>query len=439
MTLVERRLNDLIAEISNLKLNQVVGRVVSVRGNTVVANLAGVDVSTICNITRQNLASLRAEVIALDGHRVILSTFGRPHEIIAGAEIKTSEAVLSVPVSDALLGRVVDPFGVAVDSGPALPTNTRRSPIRREAPSAMSRPMIERPFESGIRVIDGLATLGEGQRIGVFGPPGTGKTSLMAMLAQNCEADVIVIALVGERGREVREFIDEALPKSARNRVVVVAATSDRPPYERAICAMSATSIAEYFAEQGKNVFLLVDSLTRTARALREIGLEAGEAPARRGYPASVYPALPAIIERAGRYASGNITALYTVLTEGRIESDPIAEEVKSLTDGHLILDRELANRGHYPAIEARESLSRVMSRVASSDHVESARNVREQLAAYADIELLLQVGEYATGSDPIADEAIARRPDVENFLRQAPNEQGSLEETIAWLEKLHD
>jgi type III secretion protein N (ATPase) len=300
----------------------------------------------------------------------------------------------------------------------------------------MERPLIDTPLVTGIRAIDGLTTLGRGQRVGVFGPPGVGKSMLLAGIARQTEADVIVIGLVGERGREVREFVERDLPAEARTRVCVVAATSDRSPAERAICALSATAVAEGFRNEGLSVLLLVDSLTRTARAFREIGLAAGEPPTRRGYPASVYPMLPAIIERAGRHPKGDITAIYTVLLEGDGQVDPIAEEVKSLTDGHLMLRRALAEKGHFPALDPLGSLSRSMGAVVSARQSSAASLMRSRLAKYQDMELLLQVGEYVGGSDPEADVAIQAKSRIDQFLRQSVDERGDFDRISEQMER---
>ena len=298
-------------------------------------------------------------------------------------------------------------------------------------------PLIDTPFTTGLRAIDGPNTMGIGQRVGIFGPPGTGKSSLLAAISQHCVADVIVIALIGERGREVREFLDRHLPADKRDRIVIVAATSDRSPMERLNAAHVATAICEGFRDQGQSVLLMMDSLTRVARALREIGLAAGEAPTRRGYPASVYPALPELIERAGRTTKGDITALYTILVEGDGQADPIAEETRSLTDGHIMLSQKIANSGRYPAIDTLQSLSRVMGDVVADNHATAAAMIRRYLAKFDEIEMLLQVGEFEEGRDAVADSAVAAMPQITEFLRQASDAPSGLEETIMKLEEI--
>jgi ATP synthase in type III secretion protein N len=423
MTDLSRILTDVCDGIARVSPRVRHGRLKQVRGPVLRAEFAGLTQGAICQIDRLDRKPLLAEVIGIEGEDVILSPFGAADGIAAGAIISHSSEELKIAVGAPLLGRVVDAFGAPLDGLGPLPADIRLHPIKGSVPSAMDRPLIKDPLPTGLRAIDGTMTLGVGQRVGIFGPPGTGKSTLLAAIARHTAADVIVIGLVGERGREVREFVDRDLPPEARSRVVVVVATSDRPAVERALCAHSATAVAEGFRDEGHSVLLLIDSLTRTARALREIGLAAGEAPTRRGFPASVYPALPAIIERAGRSASGDITALYTVLLEGDKQADPIAEEVKSLTDGHFLLSRALAEKGHYPALDVLESLSRSMSAIVPEDHRHAAARLRALLAKYRDIELLLQVGEYESGGDPEADAAIAAKESIDLFLRQTSDE----------------
>lgn len=428
-----------IAVLETLETVTVFGRVIEVRENVIKAVLQTAQLGYVCEIERDGGAPLRARVVALVDHYVVLSPFDHPKGIALGARLKVVDKDLRVKISDDLLGRALNAFLEPIDNGGAFQNPMEAFPLDAAPRPAMDRPIISDVFSTGVRAIDGLATLGIGQRIGIFGPPGTGKTSLMSMLAQNCEADVVVICLVGERGREVREFCDEVLTSKSKRRVVVIAATSERPPLERAICAATASTVAEYFQRKGKKVFLLVDSLTRTARALREIGLAAGEAPTRRGYPASVYPALPSLIERAGRAKKGDITAIYTVLTEGEIDEDPIAEEVKSLTDGHLLLNPDLAGKGHYPAIDITKSLSRSMNRIASKQHLKHAENVRKILAKYAEIEMLIHVGEYQKGSDPDGDLAIQNYPKIEAFLTQKPDDVTQFRRSVRTLGEIFD
>lgn len=280
-------------------------------------------------------------------------------------------------------------------------------------------------------MFDGLMTVARGQRVGIFGEPGVGKSSLLASIVAGTEADVIVVGLIGERGREVREFVDVQLSAQARKKAVTVVATSDRPAIERVKAAYVATAIAEYFRDRGRNVLLLMDSVTRFARAQREIGLAAGEPPTRRGFPPSFFAALPRLLERAGPGRGGSITALYTVLTEGDGGLDPVAEETKAILDGHIVLSGELAQRNHFPAIDVLKSRSRLMNTVVGQDHRDLAGTIRENMAAYRDIELLLRVGEYKAGNDAKADAAVARRDAIEAFLRQPSDEICDIETTI--------
>jgi ATP synthase in type III secretion protein N len=290
-----------------------------------------------------------------------------------------------------------------------------------------------------VRTIDGLMTCAEGQRLGIYGGPGGGKSTLLASLVRGAQVDVVVVALVGERGREVRDFIERQLDTKARNRTVFVVATSDRPAVERVKASYTATTIAEEFRDRGMRVLLVMDSVTRFARALREIGLAAGEPPTRRGFPPSVMAELPRLLERAGPAASGSITAFYTVLVEGDGAGDPVAEETRSILDGHIVLSPSLASSGHYPAIDVLASRSRVMDAVTDSSHRARAARVRELLHLYSEIEFLVQVGEYKSGADPRTDAALASIEPIRSFLRQASTEVSSLQETQNWLARLTD
>jgi type III secretion protein N (ATPase) len=341
-----------------------------------------------------------------------------------------------VPTGAPLLGRILDGFGHPIDDrGPLV--GAKQATVDADPPPALRRRPINRICETGVRAIDALLTIGQGQRVGVMAPVGVGKTTLMGMLARGAHADVNVIALVGERGREVGDFLTQILGAAGLARSVVVVTTADRPAVERVKCAQVATAIAEGFRREGQHVLLLMDSVTRYARALREIGLASGEAPTRRGFPPSVFAALPRLLERAGNDDRGAITAFYTLLMEGDEESDPVAEEVRSLLDGHLQLSRAQAQAHQFPAIDILASLSRVMPAVASAAQLEATARVRAWLAKYREIEVLLQMGEYRQGADPEADVAIARMPALRQLLQQRPDEIATAEAANAAFLKL--
>ena len=302
------------------------------------------------------------------------------------------------------------------------------------APAPLDRQLIETPVETGIRVVDTLLATAEGQRMGIFGGAGMGKSTLTSMLVNNTECDVAVIGLIGERAREIKEFWERGIAPDQRERCVVVASTSDRPAVERRLAGLSATAIAEAFAERGKRVLLIIDSLTRIARAQREIGLAAGEPPSRRGFPPSTFAFLSQLVERAGPRRNGMITAFYTVLVEGEASDDPVAEELKALLDGHVMLSSDLSQQGHFPSIDVPSSRSRLQSEIVAPEHEATAAHVRSLISKYREIELLLQIGEYSPGSDPLADEAIEKRDRISAFLRQRREERTSREQAIAEL-----
>jgi len=309
-------------------------------------------------------------------------------------------------------------------------------PVYAEPPNPMTRRLIDRPLPLGLRALDGLLTCGEGQRMGIFAAAGGGKSTLLSAIIKGSAAEVCVLALIGERGREVREFIEHDLGPEGRKKAVLVVSTSDRSSMERLKAAYTATAIAEYFRDQGAKVLLLMDSVTRFGRAQREIGLAAGEPPTRRGFPPSVFSTLPRLMERAGNSDKGSITALYTVLVEGDDMTEPIADETRSILDGHIVLSRKLAAANHYPAIDVMASVSRVMNAITTKAHREAAQKLRAILAKYAEIELLVQIGEYRKGSDAEADRALERIGAVNAFLRQGMDEASSFEQTLAALEK---
>ena len=406
----------------------VTGSVQALIGLAVHATVPGARAGDVVEIVRRDGPPLEAEVIGFERDRATLLPLGDARGIGPDDVVRATGRPLSVQASDALLGRVLDGLGRPIDGGP--PPEGVAWPLMREAPSPLSRARIERPMATGVRAIDGLMTFGEGQRIGLFAGSGVGKSSLLGRIAQRADADVVVVALVGERGREVREFLEDSLGEEGLARSVVVCATSDAPALVRMRSAWVATALAEHFRDAGRRVLLLMDSVTRFARAAREVGLAAGEPPARRGYPPSALATLPRLLERGGMGERGSITAIYTVLVEGSDLEEPIADEVRGILDGHVVLDRELAARGRWPAIDPLRSLSRVMDRVVGADHREAARALREHLAVYEAKRDLVLLGAYESGRDRRLDEALARIDDIEAFLRQEPGETSSLAET---------
>jgi ATP synthase in type III secretion protein N len=430
------RLSELQRQAQKLNPRPVRGTVLRAAGSLMRATLAGARLGELCEVRDDGLGGLlTAEVVGLEGDEVILAPMGEMIGLSSSAEIERTGAVLRVPVGDALLGRVLDALGRPLD-GEALVSASLR-PINAAAPPALQRRLVDKALPVGVRSIDGLMTVGEGQRLGIYGEPGGGKSTLLASLIRGAQVDVVVVALVGERGREVRDFIEHQLDAQARARTVIVVATSDRPAVERVKASYTATTIAEEFRERGLSVLLVMDSVTRFARALREIGLAAGEPPTRRGFPPSVMAELPRLLERAGPSASGSITAFYTVLVEGDGTGDPIAEETRSILDGHIVLSPSLASSGHYPAIDVLTSRSRVMDAVTDSSHRARAARVRELLHRYNEIEFLVQVGEYKKGADPRTDAALASIEPIREFLRQGSTEISSFKETQDWLTRL--
>jgi type III secretion protein N (ATPase) len=351
-------------------------------------------------------------------------------------EVETTGAPLEVRAGDALLGRVVDGLGRPIDGGGAIVGGALVA-VDRDPPNALDRRPVERPIATGIRVLDGLLTLGEGQRIGLFAGSGVGKSTLLGAIARGADADAVVVALVGERGREVGEFLEHGLGPAGRAKSVVVVATSDAPALERLRAAQVATAYAESFRDAGKRVMLLVDSVTRFARAQREVGLAAGEPPARRGFPPSVFAVLPRLLERSGQGARGSITAIYTVLVEGGDLDEPVADEVRGILDGHVVLDRAIAARGRYPAVDVGISLSRVMDAVVTREHREAAVRLRGLIATFEAKRDLVALGAYAKGSDRELDLAIGRMPGIERFLKQDARESAKFEETVRGLSEI--
>jgi ATP synthase in type III secretion protein N len=430
------RLGSLRVQVGNLQSRPERGLVLRAYGSVLRAALPGARLGELCRLRDRGLQEpLLAEVVGLDEEEVILAPVGEMLGLSAGAEVERTGAVLSVPVGDVLRGRVLDGLGRPVDGQVLLPCSFRA--LRAEPPQPLQRRLVDRVLPVGVRAIDGLMTCGEGQRLGIYGEPGGGKSTLLASLVRGAQVDAVVVALIGERGREVRDFIERQLDAQTRKRTVLVVATSDRPAVERVKASYTATTIAEEFRDRGLRVLLVMDSVTRFARALREIGLAAGEPPTRRGFPPSVMAELPRLLERAGPSESGSITAFYTVLVEGDGTGDPIAEETRSILDGHIILSPSLASSGHYPAIDVLASRSRVMDAVTDPAHRARAARVRELLHLYSEIEFLVQVGEYKSGLDSRADAALSSIEPIRGFLRQGSLEVSSWQETQSWLSRL--
>jgi type III secretion protein N (ATPase) len=417
------------------------GRVRQVTGFVIHATVDEVRLGEICELVDPKTGRrAKAEVVGLMDESAILVPLGDLAGLSSLTEVIPTGKDLQVPVGPGLLGRVISAFGEPLDGRPLQPGEITGSyPVNAYPPSPLSRTLISEPIQLGVRALDGLLTCARGQRVGIFGEPGVGKSILLSDIVSGTDADVAVVALVGERGREVREFVERQLGRRGQSRAVVVVATSDRPAIERVKAAYVATTIAEYFRDQGKHVLLAMDNITRFARAQREIGLASGEPPTRRGFPSSLFAALPRLLERSGPGSVGSITGLYSVLVEGDGTMDPVAEEIQALLDGHVFLSNDLAQRNHFPAIDVLRSRSRLMDTVVSPRHKANAGRVRELLARYADIELLLRIGEYERGSDAVADEAVAKIDRINAFLRQPSATHETMEKTEKRMQEIVD
>lgn len=406
------------------------GRVAEVVGLVIESNGPNARVGDLCWIDTEELR-VPAEVVGFRGDRTLLMPLAELSGVRPGCLVTGTGTCLQVPVGEEMLGRVVDALGRPIDRDEEILAQSRY-PISATPPNAMQRSMIQLPLATGVRAIDGVLTIGEGQRMGIFAGSGVGKSTLLGMVARNCRADVNVIALIGERGREVREFLENDLGPEGLARSVVVCATSDQPALIRIKAALAATAIAEYFRDQGLKVVLMMDSVTRFAMAQREVGLAVGEPPSTKGYTPSVFALLPKLMERAGNAARGSITALYTILVEGDDTNEPIADAARSILDGHIVLSRKLTSRGHYPPIDVLNSLSRTMPMVVSEEHLKASRGLRELIADYHDIEDLVSIGAYKAGTRPASDKALDRWDDINQFLRQDKAEASTFDETLS-------
>ena len=406
-------------------------------GTMLHARLGDVSIGEICELyDARSSRSLEAEVLGFSDGNAILAPIGDLSGLSPYTQVRPLGRRMEIAVGDGILGRVVDGLGQPAD-GEAPWRSSAQRPVDGTPPEPMQRQLIHKPLPTGVRSIDACVTCGEGQRIGVYGEPGGGKSTLIAQIVQGAKADVAVIGLIGERGREAREFIEHTLDEESRRKTCIVLATSDRPALERVKAATVATAIAEHFRDEGRRVLLVMDSVTRFARALREIGLAAGEPPTRRGYPASTFAILPQLLERTGPGAKGTITAFYTVLVEGDGTNDPIAEETRGILDGHIVLSAKLAQKNHYPAVDVLRSRSRVMDAVVDGAHVDAAGRIRSLLARYDETEFLVRMGEYRPGADAETDEAVAKEPHINAFLRQGRAEPAPFAQTTSQLHAL--
>lgn len=406
-------------EIPALVTQRIIGSVRAVSGQNIVALGLPAPIGSRCRVRLRDGRSLDGEVVGLRGDETIIAAFADPVGVSPGDPVECLSGRPLVPVGLDLLGRVIDGQGLPLDGRPA-PRLNLRYPLAAPAPPAMNRPLIDRPLGLGIRAIDALLTAGIGQRLGIFAGTGVGKSVLMGMICRRTQADVNVIALVGERGREVRDFLDHQLGPDGLARSVVVACTSEQAASLRLRSVMHATAVAEFFRDLGLNVLLMVDSLTRVAMAQRQVGLAAGEPPTSKGYPPSVYALLPRLLERAGRSLRGSITGIYTVLVDGDDIDEPLADAVRGILDGHVWLSRRLAGRGHYPAIDVLNSISRVADDVVDDEHRRAALLLRRVWATWHDIEDLVNIGAYVPGANPDYDLAVKLRPAIVGFLAQS-------------------
>jgi type III secretion protein N (ATPase) len=433
-------LDDALSDVAPMESR---GRVLNAVGTLVKVTGLAARIGDLCELRNSGTSwRLRAEVVGVSGPAILLLPFGELDGVSTQTEVVNLGRAQTVKVGPTLLGRILNGFGEPMDGSRAIDKvidSTLEYPVRAAAPDALNRKPVTQCLQTGVRALDGLLTCGEGQRVGIFAPAGAGKSSLLSMIARGTSADVIVVGLIGERGREVGEFLQTLRRADTARNCVCVVATSDRPAVERAKAANVATAVAEYFRDQGQRVLLLVDSVTRYARALREIGLAAGEPPTRRGYPPSVFTALPRLFERAGQAATGSITAFYTVLVDDDEGGDPIGEEVRATLDGHIMLTNKLAAAGHFPAIDVLASRSRVMRQVVEKDRYDLAAQACAQLAKYESIQMLVQIGEYRAGADEAGDQALRCRESLLRFLRQDLFEESQLGDTILQLQRSMD
>ncbi len=418
------------AHLQDINPVRVDGKVAQITGLVIEATSHSGTVGDICDIIVNNGVSIPAEIVGFRDNKILLMPLGDTVGVAPGSRVKLNLLPLKVPVGQQLLGRVLDGLGNPLDGKGPLPIKNFRS-VHNLSPNPLTRKRIEKPLSTGVRAIDGLITLGKGQRVGIFSGSGVGKSVLLGMISKYTDAQVNVIALIGERGREVREFIERNLGEEGLKKSVVIAATSDQAATVRIKGALIATTIAEYFRDQGLDVLLLMDSLTRVAMAQREIGLAIGEPPTTKGYTPSVFALMPRLLERAGNAHRGSITGLYTVLVEGDDMDEPVADTARSILDGHIVLSRRIAHRGHYPAIDVLHSISRLKNEVTANEQKKISRDVLELMSVYRESEDLINIGAYVSGSNAKVDEAIKRIEPINQFLRQGIDEKVSYSDTL--------
>ncbi|OQW50229.1 MAG: EscN/YscN/HrcN family type III secretion system ATPase [Proteobacteria bacterium SG_bin7] len=414
-----------------------VGKVTHVTGFLLQGYLPGASLGSLVEVYPSTKGKpFLAEVVGFRDRSILFMPLGEMRGVGLGSKIILVRQMASVGVGDELLGRVIDALGNPVDNkGPI--SLSGENPLYRDSANPMDRPPIDTPIDLGIRAINGFTTVGQGQRVGIMAGSGVGKSVLLGMVARSTNADVNVIALIGERGREVREFLEKDLGAEGLSRSVVIVATSDQSPLLRMRGAFVASAIAEYFSTQGKNVLLMMDSVTRFAMAQREVGLSTGEPPATKGYTPSVFSLLPKLLERAGNFERGSITGIFTVLVEGDEMDDPIADSVRSIVDGHIVLDRGLAHKGHFPAVDVLQSTSRVMRSIVPSEVIKISRELREMMAVYRDAEDLIRIGAYKQGANKTIDRAIALEPVIKSFLMQEIEDKSNLQDTFRFMEEI--
>lgn len=423
--------------LNNTELYQYKGSVSKLLGLTVEVKLPGLKIGDLCFIETKNGAPKPAEVVAFKGDIAQLVLLLDGAGIAQGSWVTTTREPIIIPVGDFLFGRLISPLGEPIDGKPLVLTDAKYVPIEAPPPDPFDRPIIKNKFSTGVRAIDSLLTLGAGQRMGLFAGSGVGKSTMLGMIARNSEADVNVMALIGERGREVKEFIENSLGPDGMKKSILVCATGDQPPLIRMKALQTATAVCEYFRDQGKKVFLMTDTVTRCAMAGREVGLSLGEPPTMKGYPPSIFSWLQKVLERTGTSPYGSVTALYTVLMEGGDINDPVVDTVRGIVDGHIFLSRKIAEMNHYPAIDVLGSISRLFTEISDIEHIQAAGKMRNFISIYRESKDLIDVGMYQRGSNPKLDLAIDLMPEINRFLQQSVKDSVNMDDTINTLKNM--